>query len=427
MRIFAEDLGVLLLHFSLPEAYRDGLPGIDNQWGGFLMKGAPSTRTVKSATRAYSSMTEEEKSQFKLSEMAWVKSAQAEFDVDRPGRFRNFISELAEYPESTLHFLHILLPHHPLEYLPSGRRYADGRVAGWAFRDLSVYLGQPFSITRIHQNHLFQTGFTDALVGELIAEIRRIGIYDDALIVICADHGKSFQLLLPTRNPIVPENFGDIGIVPLFIKYPGQREGVRIEENVETIDILPTIRDVVGAKVRWDFDGQSLVDPERQARKTKSPGNLSASEDGEGALWEFSEEEYLAAKRDALARRVETFSLEDPRSSLFLFGDGLELIGEPAGPLFRGRVRAQILCPNLANLQHVSLESRYIQTHLKGTVRVRGGDPSAFLLAVSVNGVVQAVTRPYKHKRGYLFDVVVSDAVFRQGKNDVQLFLVDLN
>ena len=47
--------------------------------------------------------------------------------------------------------------------------------------------------------------------------------------------------------------------MPLFIKLPGQRRGRIISRPVRTIDLLPTIADVLGIRIPWHVDGRSLL------------------------------------------------------------------------------------------------------------------------------------------------------------------------
>ena len=44
------------------------------------------------------------------------------------------------------------------------------------------------------------------------------------------------------------------------MKLPGQRRGEVVDRIVETVDIFPTILDVVGAKASLRLDGRSLID-----------------------------------------------------------------------------------------------------------------------------------------------------------------------
>ena len=43
------------------------------------------------------------------------------------------------------------------------------------------------------QRHLLQLAYVDSLIGDLVQELKAQGIYDDALVVLTADHGISFE------------------------------------------------------------------------------------------------------------------------------------------------------------------------------------------------------------------------------------------
>jgi hypothetical protein len=213
-----------------------------------------------------------------------------------------------------------------------------------------------------------------------------------------------------------------VALIPLLIKYPDQSVGTRDDSNVETIDILPTIRDVVGAKVHWEFDGYSLLDPDAPIREIKQIENDPLLEP---TLFTISNDDYLAARRDALDRNIETFSLDDSRSDLFHFGVGLDLIGKPIASVKHKRVPATISCEQLDELREIDLNADYLPTSLTGKVEKCARNPEHLYLVVSMNGTIQHVTKLYLGIGKWTFDLMLSDSVFQQGKNDIELFLID--
>jgi hypothetical protein len=80
---------------------------------------------------------------------------------NQPGRFDDFLAGLRAGDRPTLHFLHLLLPHQPWRYLPSGAEY-NFETFGGAFR--SDRLPAPL-VELAHQQHLLQVAYTDRLVG----------------------------------------------------------------------------------------------------------------------------------------------------------------------------------------------------------------------------------------------------------------------
>ncbi len=88
-----------------------------------------------------------------------------------------------------LNFLHIALPHRPWEYLPDGTQYRAVRAGR---RRESCFSAIPPRPARCCSNML-QGAYSDRLLGRLLDRLRRLGIYDRALVVVAADHGISFR------------------------------------------------------------------------------------------------------------------------------------------------------------------------------------------------------------------------------------------
>ena len=47
--------------------------------------------------------------------------------------------------------------------------------------------------------------------------------------------------------------------MPLFVKLPHQSKGRVVQAPARTIDIFPTIADVLGVRIPWHVDGRSLL------------------------------------------------------------------------------------------------------------------------------------------------------------------------
>lgn len=101
--------------------------------------------------------------------------------------------------------------------------------------------------------------YTDeALIGALVAALKRLGLYDRTMIVVTADHGEEFfekGAWLHTNdvyNPVLK--------IPLVIKFPGSRDaGKRIQRLARLTDVMPTILDELGIDYsRAKPDGRGL-------------------------------------------------------------------------------------------------------------------------------------------------------------------------
>lgn len=177
-------------------------------------------------------------------------------DDNQPARFTAFLAGLRPAARPTLHFLHLLMPHSPWAYLPSGARYAapedlpnDG--AGWV--DLA------------RARHLAQLGYTDRLIGETLRTLRATGLYDKALVLVTADHGVSFRKDWQGRGLDAITHAADqVAWVPMFVKEPGQRAGRVDDRNWEHVDLLPTIADETHVRIPWRVEGRSARQAPRE-------------------------------------------------------------------------------------------------------------------------------------------------------------------
>ncbi len=61
----------------------------------------------------------------------------------------------------------------------------------------------------------------------------------------------------------------DVMHVPLFIKEPFQESGRTSDRNVESIDVLPTIAELLDVEIPWRVDGVSATDETRPERPLK--------------------------------------------------------------------------------------------------------------------------------------------------------------
>ena len=185
----AEDTGVVYLHELLPDDLTGGIPSIANGWGNFL----------QDASRH-----------------------------NDPGRIDPvFLRSLQPQASPSLWYLHLLLPHSPWTYLPSGERYDVRGAPGWASDE--VWNPNQAAVDQYWQRHLLQLGYADRVLGRLLDRLHATGLYDQAVLVVTADHGVSFRAG-QKRRPLSQANREDIAYVPLFVKAPGQRRGRVVAE-----------------------------------------------------------------------------------------------------------------------------------------------------------------------------------------------------
>jgi arylsulfatase A-like enzyme/Flp pilus assembly protein TadD len=98
----------------------------------------------------------------------------------------------------------------------------------------------------------------DALVGRLVAQLRELDLYDDALIVLLSDHGEALGEHGEEEHGIFL--YRETLQVPLLLKLPGGRlAGETVTTPAQLVDVLPTVLSMVGATVPEGVAGKPLL------------------------------------------------------------------------------------------------------------------------------------------------------------------------
>jgi Flp pilus assembly protein TadD len=136
-------------------------------------------------------------------------------------------------------FLHLIDPHTPYAAPePFRSRYAD-----------------PYDA---------EVAFSDELVGRLLDDLRRRGLYDRALIVFTSDHGEGLGDHVEQEHGLLL--YRETLQVPLMLKLPGgQRGGERSSTPVGLLDLAPTLLSLLDLD-RGELPGHSLLDPPSSGR-----------------------------------------------------------------------------------------------------------------------------------------------------------------
>lgn len=97
----------------------------------------------------------------------------------------------------------------------------------------------------------------DELVGKLIAKTKELGIYDKTIFVYTTDHGENlFEHGLIEKHCM----FEPAVRIPLIISCPALLpQGTVCNSLASTIDILPTLAELLGGKPDKQWEGKSLV------------------------------------------------------------------------------------------------------------------------------------------------------------------------
>jgi Sulfatase len=340
-------------------------------------------------------------------------------------RFRRFVRGVRATPRPALWFKHVLLPHVPWQYYPSGRKYRRHAPEPIPGLNGEFGFGVPWLVKVSYQRHLLQLGLADRLLGELLARVRKVGLYEDALVVVVADHGIAFHTGMD-RRAVEPENVEDLAPVPLFVKLPGARRGTVVDRHVETLDVLPTTLDLTGLESPRALDGRSLLSPSAaQARQVTIYHRVDHQLNTVGGRYSFPPAELERRRRAALERKLELFGSGGRRSAdaLYRIGPYPGLIGRLAVSLPRLNGRATARIDQAADLLEVDPSSPFVPGEITGEVpggRPGGGRP----IALALNGTIAATGRTFslEGSRAESFEVIVPEDSFRRGANEVHAF-----
>ena len=283
--------------------------------------------------------------------------------------------------------------------------------------DPNQWVEDQWAVVQAYQRHLLQVGLVDRLLGDLLAQLKTAGLFDPALIVITADHGTSFRLNDSRRKPS-PTNYPDILSIPLFVKAPHQQKGKIDDRNIETVDILPTIADILQISMPWEVEGRSAMNQSLPDKRQK----MVITEEGKTLILD----PHLDAKYETVIQKVRLFGSGSKPDGLFQIGTYKELIGRRADEIMDGGdIALQCQVDSEGSLSNVDFSGPILLTHLTGRIHNPGqGADEPLDLAVAVNEIVRAVTETYKRGGEERFSVVLPDSAFRDGHNDVAIFQV---
>jgi arylsulfatase A-like enzyme len=189
-------------------------------------------------------------------------------------------------------FLHIVEPHHP--YSPP-----EEHAAPFLDRSYEGLIGTSFGEApdpdwtdadrqRIIDLYDGEVSFADALVGDVLDKLAQLGVDDDTIVVVTADHGEE----LFERGTIGHGHslYDELLRVPLIIRWPGREPHGRVEQQVRTMDLFPTLLDALGLPVPPGLDGVSLLPLARG--EPQEPGSATAL-----AEYLFGDREQKAIRR----------------------------------------------------------------------------------------------------------------------------------
>jgi arylsulfatase A-like enzyme len=168
--------------------------------------------------------------------------------------------------------LHYMDPHDP---------YFEHPYNGEAIARVTAENPDPSQAARMRELYEGEIRYTDEWIGKLEAHLRSLGLWDDTMIVVTADHGEEFHEHGGWWHgkTLYEEQIA----VPMLVKWPkGRVEApARVDDHpVRHKDVAPTMLTLAGAPIPEAMQGKDLAVPYEQ--RTESERMHYAEEDHEG-------------------------------------------------------------------------------------------------------------------------------------------------
>lgn len=158
-------------------------------------------------------------------------------------------------------FVNYLDPHDP--YFPHQMDPESGplslengfirRIENWRRPDLAEVQWD-----RVNELYDQELEYLDKHLGDLFEKLKDLDLWEDSIVIVTSDHGE----LLGENNRLshgVTLYENEIK-VPLIIKYPKKLpRNIIVEDLVQTVDIVPTILDIIDIGIPGSMHGRSLL------------------------------------------------------------------------------------------------------------------------------------------------------------------------
>lgn len=117
-----------------------------------------------------------------------------------------------------------------------------------------------------------EIAYADSSLGFLLDKMRKMGVLDNTLIVMTADHGEGLSEHNEVTHAVLAYN--STLHVPLIIRPPAGvvKPGTVVDERVGTVDIVPTVLDLLGIPLTDNLQGRSLRNAWQPGGTSNGPG-----------------------------------------------------------------------------------------------------------------------------------------------------------
>jgi arylsulfatase A-like enzyme/Tfp pilus assembly protein PilF len=128
----------------------------------------------------------------------------------------------------------------------------------------------PFASAYPDDPYAGEIAYVDSWIGQVVERLKALHAYDDTLLIVTGDHGESLGEHGEKSHGFFV--YQGSQHVPLVIRAPGGRKGLRSDDRVSLVDLVPTVLDLTGLKtpphvqgatLRAALEGRTSNDPRR--------------------------------------------------------------------------------------------------------------------------------------------------------------------
>ncbi len=182
--------------------------------------------------------------------------------ISSPKVYKAAAADLARLQKQRFFMMvHFFDPHAHYLHHPHFDRtsWYQGPVRAWDLKitELRKHLDDldPTGTRYLRDLYREEIAFTDHYIGMLLDRLDELGLRDNTMVILTADHGEEFMehdWIGHTRNL-----YDTLLHVPLIISLPGQIAPTRIDKPVSLVDVVPTLMDLSSSPAR-DLPGDGL-------------------------------------------------------------------------------------------------------------------------------------------------------------------------
>lgn len=184
-----------------------------------------------------------------------------------------------------------------LERLAGGGNYWARNREFWGRVDRE----DPADIQHLKDLYDAEILFTDSQIAAFRQRLRKLGLEDETILVVLSDHGEEF---LDHGGFLHNALFQEILHVPLVFRFPaslGLAAGLRIQDVVQLVDVVPTLLEVLDLPAPEHLQGRSLLPLVEDGEPLDRPvfsqwlagGRIVALRDGDWKYIQFKRQEQL--------------------------------------------------------------------------------------------------------------------------------------